>query len=918
MSDTEKLATQWRSISHMLDEALLLPASERGRWLSDLPASHVHLRETLRHFLELHARIEGDGFLEAPAVVSADSNPPPMLSPGDIVGPYRVIEELGTGGMGSVWLAERSDGKPRRRVALKLPRMVWASDLSERMERERDILASLEHPNIARLYDAGLDDQARPYLAIEYVEGVRITHYCQENRLDIRHRVELFIQVLAAVQYAHTRLVLHRDLKPGNILVNRNGDVRLLDFGIAKLVEETQPDIETDAITMTRALTPRYASPEQLRGERLTLVSDVYSLGVILYELLTGVSPYPTSAKSRAEVELAVMQGVNTPPSRRVASESGTGDLQLSGVRPARELRGELDAVVLKSLSLDIPTRYASVEALAADLDRWLNGRPVLAVPPSALVVARKFVMRNRLAVSVATIATLAVIATSGIALYQARKATAESQRAAATRDFLIDMFESANPELHGGREATVRELVSTAERVLYSSLDRQPLVQAEMLGSLVNVWLRLGDQRRANLVLNQKIRALENSGEKRALAASFIDKIALSLSIGDLEAADSFYHRLVRSDLETHLNDSNKAMLLWQDGWIKFYQGSHQLAIDRFSRVERLSRFIGDKKLLISALYGLSLTHKTVGDWESAVRYLRDAAKLFSISGAHIKSDLVSGVELLAAYVSLGLYKEGQLFLETELRDFNSSSSKQFSDAISLYELAISLRLRSFEDLSMETVKASLKNEGKISSEKRLLVASMLIESGRFDVARKLISNIEFSSGGKPESTRFPVLIRRLRIALAEKNEAQARRCAALLEGLVNQSLEADEVIAKSNSMLGVYWFSRFDYEKSAEYFMRSAKIHEQKYGTRHPNFLESLLAYRLVTRFNSAPVRLHSGEPISNSLILDGLRQAYPQNHPAIDLAERLVSDDRSSGLNGASGAGREELLRSLLILS
>ena len=426
----------------MLDEAFLLPASERGRWLSDLPESHVHLRETLRHFLELHARIEGDGFLEAPAVVSADSNPPPMLSPGDIVGPYRVIEELGTGGMGSVWLAERSDGKPRRRVALKLPRMVWASDLSERMERERDILASLEHPNIARLYDAGLDDQARPYLAIEYVEGVRITHYCQENRLDIRHRVELFIQVLAAVQYAHTRLVLHRDLKPGNILVNRNGDVRLLDFGIAKLVEETQPDIETDAITMTRALTPRYASPEQLRGERLTLVSDVYSLGVILYELLTGVSPYPSSAKSRAEVELAVMQGVSTPPSRRVASESGTGDLQPSGVRLARELRGELDAVVLKSLSLDIPTRYASVEALAADLDRWLNGRPVLAVPPSALVVARKFVMRNRLAVSVATIATLAVIATSGIALYQARKATAESQPAPAPRHFLTHIVQ--------------------------------------------------------------------------------------------------------------------------------------------------------------------------------------------------------------------------------------------------------------------------------------------------------------------------------------------------------------------------------------------------------------------------------------------------------------------------------------------
>lgn len=628
MSETDKLATQWRSISQMLDEVLLLPASERGRWLADLPAEHLHLRETLRHFLELQARIEGDGFLESPAVVSGGAAPTPMVSPGDLVGPYRVIEELGTGGMGSVWLAERSDGKPRRRVALKLPRMVWASDLSERMERERDILASLEHPNIARLYDAGLDEQARPYLAIEYVEGVRITHYCEEHQLDTRRRVELFIQVLNAVQYAHTRLVLHRDLKPGNILVNRNGSVRLLDFGIAKLIEDTQPDGEADMITMTRALTPRYASPEQLRGERLTLVSDVYSLGVILHELLTGVSPYPTSVKSRAEVELAVMEGVRTPPSRRVASESGTGDLQLSGVRLSRELRGDLDAVLLKSLAVDVPARYASVEALTADLARWLDGRPVLAVPPSAFVIARKFVMRNRFAVSVATIATLAILATSGIAFYQAKKATAESQRAAATRDFLIDMFESANPEMHGGREATVRELVSAAERVLYSSLDRQPLVQAEMLGSLVNVWLRLGDIHRANVVLGKKIQSLEDAGEQGALLASLIDKVSLSLSIGDLETAEKLHRRLVENHFVANLTKSDEATLLWQDGWISFYQGRFALALERFGRAERLSKDEGKNSLLISALYGLSLAHKAQRDWDSAVRSLREARK--------------------------------------------------------------------------------------------------------------------------------------------------------------------------------------------------------------------------------------------------------------------------------------------------
>ncbi|MGA0053777.1 MAG: serine/threonine-protein kinase, partial [Steroidobacteraceae bacterium] len=460
MSETNKLATQWRSISELLDEALLLPASERGRWLAELPLEQLHLRETLRHFLELHARIDGEGFLEIPAHASIDAaTAMPILSPGDSVGPYRILAEIGAGGMGSVWLAERGDGKPRRRVALKLPRMVWASDLSERLERERDILASLEHPNIARLYDAGLDAQARPYLAIEYVEGLRITDYCREQQLDPRRRIELFLQVLAAVQYAHTRLVLHRDLKPSNILVNRSGDVRLLDFGIAKLVEDGPAETSPDQITASRALTPRYASPEQLRGERLTLVSDVYSLGVILYELLTELSPYPASAKSRVELEIAVMEGALTPPSRRVASVAGSGDLQLTGLRLSRILRGDLDAIVLKSLALDVHSRYASVEAFAADLRRWLEGQPVLASAPSTFVIVRKFVMRNRAAVSIAAVATLAILVMSGVAVFQANKANAESQRAAATRDFLIDMFESANPELRGGREATVGEL---------------------------------------------------------------------------------------------------------------------------------------------------------------------------------------------------------------------------------------------------------------------------------------------------------------------------------------------------------------------------------------------------------------------------------------------------------------------------
>lgn len=917
MSDNEIWVTQWKLVSHLLDEALLLPIPEQRRWLADLPAEHVPLRETLRHFLELHARIDGEGFLEEPAAIAGDTTPAPMLSPGDIVGPYRVIEELGTGGMGSVWLAERSDGKPRRRVALKLPRMMWASDLSERMERERDILGSLEHPNIARLYDAGLDDQGRPYLAIEYVEGVRITHYCQENQLNTRRRVELFMQVLAAVQYAHTRLVLHRDLKPGNILVNRNGDVRLLDFGIAKLIEETLPDDETELITMTRALTPRYASPEQLRGERLTLVSDVYSLGVILYELLTKVSPYPKSAKSRGELELAVMEGVIVPPSRRAAAESGTGDLQLAGFRLSRELRGDLDAIVMKSLSLDAQSRYASVEAFAADLERWLSGRPVHAIPPSALLIARKFIMRNRVAVSIATVAVVGVLTASGIAIYQADKATAESQRAAATRDFLIDMFESANPELHGGREATVRELVSAAERALYSSLDSQPLVQAEMLGSLVNVWLRLGDQRRASLVLDKKIQALEDAGEIGAVNSSLIDKVSLSLSAGDVVGAERVHRKILDKKSSSRLTDSDEATLLWQEGWIRFHQGSFESAVESFKKVEHYARGSERSSLLVSSLYGLSLAYKNKRDWVSATRKLREARETFSDSKADLKSDLVGGVEILAAFVSLGLYKEGRSFLEVEING-DRALGPQSKETVELYDLALKLRLRDFDRISFEKYRKSLEIMTEDSLERLFIMTSILIERERLDDAKKLLTLVESSKDVNQDYVIPQIVIKRLRIAIAEKNVAMADSQAALLKRLIENRPNKGEIAARANLLLGFYWIGKLRNDLAAQYFSESAKFYKERYGDRHPSFLEASLAIKALDKYGSyEPVSDQISVP-SDAVILEGLKQAYPSDHPVLKLAERIaIERDLSSQMSNHKGM-HADLFRSLLLIS
>ena len=781
MSDTETWVTQWKLVSHLLDEALLLPIPEQRRWLADLPAEHAPLRETLRHFLELHARIDGEGFLEGPAAIAADTTPAAMLSPGDIVGPYRVIEELGTGGMGSVWLAERSDGKPRRRLALKLPRMMWASDLSERMERERDILGSLEHPNIARLYDAGLDDQGRPYLAIEYVEGIRITHYCQENELDTRRRVQLFMQVLAAVQYAHTRLVLHRDLKPGNILVNRNGDVRLLDFGIAKLIEETLPDDEPDLITMTRALTPRYASPEQLRGERLTLVSDVYSLGVILYELLTGVSPYPKSAKSRGELELAVIEGVIVPPSRRAASESGTSDLQLAGFRLSRELRGDLDAIVMKSLSLAVQGRYASVEALTADLERWLNGRPVHAIPPSALLIARKFILRNRVAVSVAAVAVVGVLTASGIAIYQADKATAESQRAAATRDFLIDMFESANPELHGGREATVRELLHAATQRLTFEGNNDAILSTEMYAAIAKIWLKFGDDANAIEALQKRVDVFSGNDFLSGEVAARIDEARLAAHGLRI---DRLRYVLESADLREGAADeliSTQADRNWLLGWLLLDEGRIQDARKYFLDSNGMSHEIRDELRIIRSYYGFASVSARSAEATEVRQIVRNGLSQVEKSTLSQWQKIQRRFELITCLAVIGDYEFGWPLMSELFVDAGVAFSDWVPSQVEIYSYFIIWALRVGESKRARDAISVIRFEDIPDSLRKadlmLAVSLFNIRSGSTDTSTVLIESALDIYKKLDAQRSYKASAVMAEVAVVEKNQSRLHR---------------------------------------------------------------------------------------------------------------------------------------------
>ena len=516
--------SSWKVFSALLDRALELAPSDRLAWLDTLDAEHAHLKPALCLMLQRSAGVETAHWLDT---LPRNDGPVPALDESDLkagalVGPYRLLRELGVGGMGSVWLAERADGTLKRQVALKLPRASWARGLAERMARERDILASLEHPNIARLYDAGTDAQGRPFLALEYVEGQPIDVYCRERGLGVRPRLALLLQVAHAVAFAHSRLVVHRDLKPSNILVTADGQVRLLDFGIAKLMEGDRTQ-ETQLTQLAgHALTLDYASPEQIRGEQIGTASDVYSLGVVAYELLTGARPYKLKRGSAAELEETIAT-VDAPLASATATDTAA----------RKELRGDLDAILNTALRKDAQQRYASVDAFAQDIERHLRGEPVLARPDRTGYRLRKFVGRNRLAVGAAAAVLLAVLTGASVALWQARiaveqariaqeqgeAARKEAKRAQAVQTFLLDIFRR-NSHLQAdplkARTTTARELLDIGAAQVGEALKDVPEAQLEVISVLTDMYTQLSLRTEAEAL---RVRGLEIA--RRTFAAN-------------------------------------------------------------------------------------------------------------------------------------------------------------------------------------------------------------------------------------------------------------------------------------------------------------------------------------------------------------------------------------------------------------
>ena len=525
MSVDERPATRaWREAMEHLDRLLQQAPAERAGALADLSVSRPDLHSLVSSLLAAEARASSGAFLDPPAAAG------PALQAGVQLGPYRVLSQLGSGGMGEVWLARRDDGLYDGEVAIKTLHPYFAGGaLRDRFLREAQLLGRLTHANIARLLDAGMSADGGLYLVLEYVRGVSIDKWCDERGLGVAERLRLFMEVCAAVAHAHSNLIVHRDIKPSNILVADDGRAKLLDFGVAKLVEpDSQPE-RTELTRMTgRIFTPEYAAPEQILGLPITTATDVYSLGVLLHVLLSGARPYGRGGNS-VEVERAI---VHDEPIR----------MSRAGGRFKRELAGDLDNIVARALRKDPAERYASVLALRDDIERHLAHQPIMAQAESAASRARKFVRRHRAGVIAAGLVFVAIAAGLIGVVWQAQVARTEARKATAIRDFLVGIFERnsvAHPDGARARQTTASELLAQSAQQIRGTLQDAPEVRTELLGVMAQLYASLDMQSDAIALLTDKLASQRATPGAELDVAKTLALLSYSqIQIGDYPAS--------------------------------------------------------------------------------------------------------------------------------------------------------------------------------------------------------------------------------------------------------------------------------------------------------------------------------------------------------------------------------------------
>jgi len=525
---------EWQRVAELFHAAREMSPSLRDAWLDAQTGGEAATRDEVRSLLAAERKHEG---LSAQAACTPAEPPPPPARLSERFGPYKTERLLGQGGMGAVYLARRVDGQFDQVVALKVMAAQLAdAEFLKRFHTERQVLASLNHANITRLLDGGVSSAGDPYLVMEYVDGVPLDRYCDDLKLGVEARLNLFLDVCEAVDFAHRSLILHRDLKPGNILVTAESTVKLLDFGTASLMAADASVTGMD----TRMLTPRYASPEQMRGERSAVAGDVFSLGVVLYELLTGAWPFGTPGSVISALQRIKGDAAPTRPAAAI-TDRAAGLRSASPDRLRRLLAGDLSAIVLKALEHDPSRRFGSVRQLVDDLGNFLNGLPVLARKQTAVYRAGKFLRRHLVAAGTAAAFVIAVTVAGIVAVHEARTARAEALKSEQVSLFLTDMLSSAGRFSFDPQKYTVLQMLEAADGRLEKGPKGDPATEAVLRRSLASSYYALHRNDRATFHLDRAIATFRAMDDTPELAEALRMRSLVSENQGQYDAAAAF-----------------------------------------------------------------------------------------------------------------------------------------------------------------------------------------------------------------------------------------------------------------------------------------------------------------------------------------------------------------------------------------
>ncbi len=753
-------------VLRLIEEALRCPEDGRVSFLDGISAVDPSLRAEVEAGLSAHygtadlpTTRQANGVSEVPTE-SQDEKAPPgpkTRQPGRTqrAGPYELLRQIGAGGMGAVYVAVRRDEEFRKQVAVKLLRRdMDTEDLVRRFRTERQILAAIDHPNIASLFDGGTTDDGRPYFAMEYIDGQRIDEYCDSQRLSVRERLVLFQSVCAAVQFAHQNLVVHRDIKPGNILVTADGVPKLLDFGIAKLMSPLMASATVDPTrTGLRMMTPEYASPEQILGEPITTASDIYTLGVLLYKLLTGHRPYRLEKGHAHEISRAICEEEPIRPSVAVTREEEitttgrtskkitpetVGKARSSNAEKLRrELSGDLDTIILTALRKEPQKRYASAEQLSEDIWRHLEGLPVKARRGSALYRASKFVRRHRVGVSMTVVSFLAVVGFALTMVAQRDRLAAERdrtrialQRAEVVSGFLEETLSSANPYEGAGRDVAVIEVLDAAVPRISRSFRDHPETRATLRAVIGNTYFRLGRFDDAEWLLREALatrREVAGGGDAADVASSMNDLGNLLRRKAEYDEAEALYREALamrrrlfgpeHPDVATILNNLGAVL----DRQSKYDQAEgfyrQALAMRKKTLGSQHTNIAESQNALANVL-------RRGGDYEEAERLYLDSLALRREVFGHEHPDVAESLNNLAfLYYTTGdferaepLFRESLSLRRTALGDGHPETAhsmtnlarllrktRRYVEAEQLYRQALAVRRRVLGEMHPE-----------------------------------------------------------------------------------------------------------------------------------------------------------------------------------------------------------------------